>query len=573
MTSYNAKPAQKSSAATKARSGARILVDALAAHGFKNAFGVPGESFLAVLDALRDSPIDFVICRQEGGAAMMAEAAGKLTGMPGLCFVTRGPGATNASAGVHVAQQDSTPMILFVGDIAREFRGREAFQEMDHEKVFGPMAKWAVAITDAARIPEVIARAIRVATQGRPGPVVISIPEDMLVDEVTVEDAPPVIPDETWPALADMMRMQKMLHAASRPIVLLGGSRWSEKSVGVFRRFAERLDLPVAVSFRRQNLLPGDHDCYAGELGLGPNPKLIERIKAADLVLAFGTRLGEIPSQAYELFGIPDPGVPFVHVHASADELGRVYQPTLGINATPNAFAAALEGVEPPREIKWKQWRKDARDDYFGWSEQVPANVGPVQMRPIIQFLRELPADTIFCNGAGNFSVWLHRFNRYKKFNTQLAPVSGSMGYGVPAAVAAKHLHPERTVVCFAGDGDFLMTGQELATAAQYNIAVKFIVIDNGTYGTIRMHQEKHYPGRVFGTDLKNPDFAALARSYGIEGYTIARDEDAQSTLQKAFAAQGAALVHVKLDTEAILPTATLSDLRARALREGKTRA
>lgn len=573
MTSYNINSAQKSSPSTKARSGARILVDALIGHGFKQAFGVPGESFLAVLDALHDSPIDFVICRQEGGAAMMAEAAGKLTGKPGLCFVTRGPGATNASAGVHVAQQDSTPMILFIGDIAREFRGREAFQEMDHEKVFGEIAKWAVSVTDASRIPEVIARAVRVATQGRPGPVVISLPEDMLVDEVEVADAAPVEPDETWPALADMMRMQKMLHAASRPMVILGGSRWSEKSVATFRRFTERLDLPVCVSFRRQMLFPGDHDHYAGELGLGPNPKLIDRIKKSDLVLVIGSRLGEIPSQAYELFGIPNPGVPMVHVHASSDELGRVYQPALGIHASPNAFAAALEGVEPPREIKWKQWRKDAREDYLGWSEQVPAHPGPVQMRTIVQFMRGLPADSIFCNGAGNFSVWLHRFCRYRKFGTQLAPVSGSMGYGVPAAVAAKRMQPEKTVVAFCGDGDFLMTGQELATCAQYGIAVKFIVIDNGTYGTIRMHQEKHYPGRVFGTDLKNPDFAALARAYGLEGFTVAKDEEALPALQKAFAAPGAALVHVKLEKEAILPASTLSDLRTRALQEGKTRA
>lgn len=566
MTSYNAKPAQKSATALKARSGARILVDALVAHGFRQSFGVPGESFLAVLDALRDSPIDFVICRQEGGAAMMAEAAGKLTGRPGLCFVTRGPGATNASAGVHIAQQDSTPMILFVGDIAREFCGREAFQEMDHEKVFGTIAKWAVSITDAARIPEVLARAIRVATQGRPGPVVISLPEDMLVDEVTVEDAAPVEPDETRPGLADMMRMQKMLHAASCPIVLLGGSRWSEKSAGMFRRFAERLDLPVAVSFRRQMLFPGDHENYAGELGLGPNPKLIERIKASDLVLAIGTRLGEIPSQAYELFGIPDPGVPMVHVHASADELGRVYQPALGIHASPNAFAASLEGVEPPREIKWKQWRKDAREDYLGWSEQVPANVGPVQMRSIIQFLRGLPADSIFCNGAGNFSVWLHRFNRYKKFGTQLAPVSGSMGYGVPAAIAAKHMQPEKTVVAFCGDGDFLMTGQELATAAQYNIAVKFIVIDNGTYGTIRMHQEKHYPGRVSATTLKNPDFAAYAKAFGGHGERVKTTEEFAPAFERAVASGKPAIIHCLLDPEAITPAKSLSTIRAEAL-------
>lgn len=563
------KPAQSSS--QKPRTGARLLVDALAAHGLTQSFGVPGESFLAVLDAMYQSPVSFVICRQEGGASMMAEAVGKLTGRPGVCFVTRGPGVTNASAGVHVAQQDSSPMLLFVGQVARGFRGREAFQEVDLEAVFGTLAKWAVEIDDPARVPEIVSRAVRVATQGRPGPVVIGLPEDMLTEEAAAADVPSFEPAETWPALSDMMRLQKMLAAAERPIVVVGGSRWSEKAVASLKRFAERFDLPVAASFRRQMLFSGGHECYAGELGLGPNPKLIERVKAADLVLLFGGRLGEIPSQSYTLLGIPDPGVPLVHVHAEASELGRVYQPALAIHASPNAFAASLEGLEPPREIKWHEWRKAARADYLAWSEEIPPNPGDVQMGTIVRWLRaKLPADAILCNGAGNFSVWLHRFYRYPQFGTQLAPVSGSMGYGVPAALAAKRIAPERTVVAFAGDGDFLMTGQELATAVQFNLAVRILVIDNGTYGTIRMHQEKHYPGRVFGTDLRNPDFAAMARAFGAEGYTVARDDEAVPALEAAFAASGPALIHVKLDAEAITPTSTLSQIRARAQGEGR---
>ena len=560
------KPAQSSS--LKPRTAARLLVDALAGHGLMHAFGVPGESYLAVLDALRDSPIDFLVCRQEGGAAMMAEAVGKLTGKPGLCFVTRGPGATNASSGVHVAQQDSSPMLLFVGNVAREFRGREAFQEIDIEAVFGSMAKWAVEITDPARVPEVIARAVRVATQGRPGPVVISLPEDMLTEEASVPDLAPIEAAETWPALADMMRMQKILAGASRPIAIVGGSRWSEKATASLKRFAERFDLPVVASFRRQSLLSGEHDCYVGELTLGTNPKLADRIRAADLVLLLGGRLGEIPSQGYTLLNVPDPGAPLVHVHADAAELGRVYQPALAIHASPQAFAASLEGVEPPREIKWREWRKSARADYLAWSQEIPKHPGAAQMGTIMRYLRErLPADAIVTTGAGNFATWSQRFYRFRQFGTQLGPVSGSMGYGVPAAIAAKRVAPERTVVAFAGDGDFLMTGQELATAVQYGIAVKILVIDNGTYGTIRMHQEKHYPGRVFGTDLQNPDFAALARAYGAEGFTAVRDEEVVPALDAALRSSGPALVHVKIDAEAITPSTTLTEIRARALR------
>ncbi len=553
----------------RSRTGAQILVDALEAHGLRHAFGVPGESYLAVLDALKDSKIDFVICRQESGAAFMAEAAGKLTGKPGLCFVTRGPGMTNASAGVHVPQLDSTPMILIAGQIPRDFRHREAFQEIDVRAVFGTMAKWVVEIDDPARIPEFVARAVRIATQGRPGPVVITLPEDMLVEEVVVDDLPAFEPVEIAPSLADMARLQKLLWAAEKPMVIVGGSRWNEAAVASLVRFAERFDIPVGASFRRQMLFPNQHDCYAGDVGTGPNPKLAQRIKDSDLVLAFGARLSEWPTQGYTLLTAPDPGKNFVHVHAGIEELGRVFQPTLAINATPVAFAAALEGVQPPSEIRWGEWRKSARDDYMAWSEPLPKIPGAVQMSIIVDWLRKnLPADTVMCSGAGNFSIWLHRFYRHPQFGTQLAPISGTMGYGFPAAVAAARINPGRTALCFAGDGDFLMTGQELATAVQYGLAPKVFVIDNGTYGTIRMHQERDYPGRVFGTDLKNPDFAAYARAFGADGFTIGSDKDALPAMEAAFASNKAAVIHVKLDTEAITPTTTITALRERALKK-----
>lgn len=549
------------------RTGARILVDALIAHGLTRGFGVPGESYLSVLDAMSDSGFDFVTCRQEGGAAMMAEAVGKLTGRPGLCFVTRGPGATNASAGVHIASQDSTPMLLFVGQIARRFSGRGAFQEMDYGAFFGGMTKWVVQIEDAARIPEIVARAIRTATQGRPGPVVIAVPEDMLDDEAIVEDAAPFEPAAQWPGLTDMAALQKLLWAAERPVMLVGGSGWSPEAVAAVERFAERFDLPVAVTFRRQMLFHAEHRCFAGDLGIGPNPELLARVKASDLVLLVGGRLPEMPSQSYTLFGIPDPGVQLVHVHPGAEELGRVLQPALGILATPIAFAKMLEGVQPPAHIAWAGAAEAAHAAYLRWSEPSGDNPGRVQMRELVRTLREkLPADAIVCNGAGNYAGWIHRFFRFSGFGTQLAPVCGSMGYGLPAAIAAKHLHPGRTVVAVAGDGCFLMTGQELATAVQHRLPIVVIVIDNGTYGTIRMHQEREFPARVFGTDLVNPDFAAYASAFGAAGFTVDRTEDFAPALDAALRAGMPALIHVKLDREAITPVASLSAIRAKAL-------
>ena len=548
------------------KTGGQLIVEALETNGVERIYSVPGESYLAVLDALHDSKIRNVVCRQEGGAAMMADCEGRLTGRPGICFVTRGPGATNASAGVHIARQDSNPMILFVGQVARHNREREAFQEVDYRAVFGTLAKWAVEIDEAARIPEIIARAFRVATQGRPGPVVIALPEDVLSEMATVADPPPVEPVETWPGLTDMMRLQKLLWSASKPVMILGGARWNPKAVASVVRFAERFDLPVAASFRRQMLFPADHQNYAGDVGLGINPKLVARLKEADLVIVAGGRLGEVPSQGYSLYDIPGPGVKLVHVHADPDELGRVYQPALAINASASAFAAALEGVQPPNAISWAEWREAARADYLGWTETPPSNPGAVQMSTLVRYLRDLPKDAIICNGAGNFAIWVHRFHRFRAFGTQLAPTSGSMGYGVPAAIAAKRTAPARTVVAVAGDGDFLMTGQEFATAVQYDIPVVVVLIDNGMYGTIRMHQEREFPGRVFGTTLKNPDFAAYARAFGGFGITVETDAEFKPALDAAFASGQPAIVHVKLDPEAITPVASLSAIREKAL-------
>jgi acetolactate synthase-1/2/3 large subunit len=551
------------------RTAAQVLIDQLVLHGVRHVFCVPGESYIAALDAMHDGPIAVTICRQEGGAAMMAEAAGKATGMPGICFVTRGPGATNAAAGLHVARQDSTPMILFVGQIARDMREREAFQELDYRAVFGTIAKWATEIDDPARIPELISRAFYVATSGRPGPVVIALPEDMQVERVAVADAPAFAPVETWPGQNDMSRLQKLLWAAARPIVLAGGSRWSEAAGAALQRFAERFALPVATTFRRAHVMDALHPCYAGDLGIGPNPKLVARIKTADLVVLIGGRMGELPSQRYTLFDIPAPQQTFVHVHPGADELGRVYRPHLAIHAAPTAFAASLEALQPPSLIPWGDAAKAAHAEFLAWTEQPTTVPGPVNMGEIVTALRaSLPVDAFICNGAGNFSVWVHRYYRYRRFGTQVAPISGSMGYGVPAAVAMKRLNPERTVIAFAGDGDFLMTGQEFATAVQYGLPIIVLVIDNGMYGTIRMHQERDYPGRVIGTQLKNPDFAAYARAFGGFGATVDRTADFAEAFAAAQRSGKPALIHIKVDPEAITPTTTLGAIREKALSE-----
>ncbi|HEX2655475.1 MAG TPA: thiamine pyrophosphate-binding protein [Xanthobacteraceae bacterium] len=549
------------------RSGGEVLVDQLIAHGVRHVFCVPGESYLAALDALHDRDVNVTVCRQEGGAAMMAEAVGKLTGRPGICFVTRGPGATNASAGIHIARQDSTPMIVFVGQVGRDMREREAFQELDYRAVFGTVAKWATEIDDAARIPEIVSRAFFMATSGRPGPVVIALPEDMLTDRVAVPDAPGFEPIETWPGLTDTTKIQKLLWAAERPIMLLGGSRWSEQACAAVMRFAERFELPIATTFRRAHLFDAMHRCYAGDLGIGPNPKLLARVKEADLIVLVGGRLGEMPSQSYTLLDIPTPSQTFVHVHPGAEELGRVYRPHLAINAAPTAFAAALEGLQPPNEIRWREGTKEAHTDYLVWSEKATPVPGPANPGEIVTWLRvHLPDDAILCNGAGNYASWIHRFHRFRRFGTQLAPTSGSMGYGLPAAVGAKRLYPDRTVVCFAGDGCFLMHGQEFATAVQYDLPIIVIVIDNGMYGTIRMHQEREYPGRVSATALRNPDFVAYAQAFGGFGVKVETTADFPAAFDAAVKSGKPSILHVKIDPEAITPTATLAGIRAKAL-------
>ncbi len=549
------------------RTGGEILVDQLIVHGVRHVFCVPGESYLAALDAFHDREIALTVCRQEGGAAMMAEAVGKATGRPGICFVTRGPGATNASPGIHIAHQDSSPMIVFVGQVAREAREREAFQELDYRAVFGSMAKWVTEIDDPSRIPELVSRAFYVATNGRPGPVVIALPEDMLTERVAVPDAPAFEPVETWPGLPDMARLQKLLWASKRPIMILGGSRWSEAASAAMMRFAERFALPITTSFRRAHLFDALHPCYAGDLGIGPNAKLLARIKGADTIVLVGGRLGEIPSQSYALLDIPGPRQTFVHVHPGVEELGRVYHPHLAIHAAPTAFAAMLEGLQPPNAIGWSAETDAAHADYLAWSEQATAVPGAVNLGEIMVWLREhLPADAIICNGAGNFAAWIHRFYRFRKFGTQIGPTSGSMGYGVPAALGMKRLYPERAVVCFSGDGDFLMNGQEFATAVQHDVAMVVIIVDNGLYGTIRMHQERHYPGRVVATALKNPDFAAYARAFGGHGATVESTADFAGAFETARASGRPAILHLRVDPEAITPTTTLGAIRETAL-------
>ena len=554
------------------RTGGRILVDQLILHGVRQLFCVPGESYLAVLDALHDAEIAVTVCRQEGGAAMMAEAQGKLTGRPGICFVTRGPGATNAAAGIHIAHQDSTPLIVFVGQVARGALGREAFQELDYSAVFGTMAKWVVQIDDARRVPELVSRAFHVATSGRPGPVVIALPEDMLTDAVQAADALPYAVAETHPGVDAMRALAERLAAAERPVAILGGSRWSDAAVRDFRAFAEAWSLPVYCSFRRQMLFPASDARYGGDLGLGANPKLLARIRASDLVLLVGGRLSEVPSQGYELLDIPVPAQALVHVHADADELGRLYRPVQAIHATPQAFAAALGALRPQAPVRWAAHAAEARAEYLAWSDPAPIRIpGPLQMGEVMQHLRAvLPADTIFCNGAGNFATWVHRFWPFTTYASQLAPTSGSMGYGLPAGVGAKRLWPQREVVVFSGDGDFLMHGQEFATAVQYGLPLIVVLLDNGMYGTIRMHQEREYPGRVSATHLKNPDFKAYAQAFGGHGERVERTEDFAPALARARASGLPSVLHCLLDAEAITPTGTLAGIRGAAQAAGR---
>jgi acetolactate synthase I/II/III large subunit len=552
------------------RTAAKALVDQLTLHGVEHLFCVPGESYLGVLDALLEAPITVTVCRQEGGCAMMAEAVGKTTGRPGVCFVTRGPGATNAAAGVHVAQQDSTPMIMFVGQVERRVRERDAFQELDCRAVFGPMAKWTTEVDVAERIPEVISRAFHTACNGRPGPVVVALPSDVLRELIAAPDAPAFRPAESAPSSPDMATLSRLLAEAERPVLVLGGSRWSEGARAAMHAFAERFEMPVATSYRRAPLFDPLHPSYAGDLGLSPNPRLVDRVKAADLVIWAGGRIGEIPSQGYTLFASPGPAVRLVHVHPGAEELGRVYAPLLAIQASPSGFAAAVERLTPPTPIPWRGQAEAAHADYLAWSETPTPQPGAVNLGEVMVWLRQqLPEDAILCNGAGNYAAWIHRFMRFRRMGGHVAPTSASMGYGIPAAVAMQRLHPRRLVISINGDGDFLMNGQEFATAVQYGLPIIVLVADNRSYGTIRMHQEREYPGRISATELTNPDFAAYARAFGGFGATVEATADFADAFEAARASGLPSILHLKIDTDAITPGATLAQLRAAAFKRG----
>ena len=550
------------------RGGGQILIDQLVAQGVERVYCVPGESYLAALDAMRDAPLALTVCRQETGAAMMALTEGRLTGRPGICFVTRGPGATNAAHGVHIAEHDSAPLILFIGQVERAMLGRGAFQEMDYRAFFGSTAKWATQIESARQIPEVIQRAFHIAMQGRPGPVVIALPEDMLVETAEVADAPRAEAVPIWPGRAQIREVGALIAEAERPIAILGGAGWTLRARADFARFAERFALPVVGSFRRASVFDGEHPNYAGEIGLSPNPRLRKRIEDADLVLLVGARMSEAASQSYELFAIPKPRQRLVHVHADAGEIGRNYAPTLGIVATMPELCASLEAIEPPTSLRWSHTPAEAHADYLAWSDHAPENPGPVQVGKVVFAIRKRLPDAIYTNGAGNFAIWPGRFLRFRSIEQQLGPTSGSMGYGLPAAIGASRLFPGRPVVCFAGDGDFLMNGQEFATAVQYGVPILVVLIDNGLYGTIRMHQEREYPDRIVGTGLRNPDFAAYARAFGGHGETVEETAQFMPALERALNSGLPSILHVKTDPEAISPTTTLSAIRAAALKK-----
>jgi len=545
------------------RTGGQLIVEALKANGVKRVSCVPGESYLAVLDALYESGIETIVCRQEGGAAMMADCWGRLTGEPGVCFVTRGPGATNASAGLHVARQDSIPMILFIGQVQGDAREREAFQEVEYRRAFTEFAKWVGEIDDAARITEFVTRAFAVATSGRPGPVVLSLPEDMLVRLADAPAAKPYTPVESHPGAAQIAALGDLLDKAKRPLVILGGTRWDEQSVAEIRAFAEAWKLPVGCSFRRQMLFDHTSPSYAGDVGIGINPALAKEVKDADLLLLIGGRFSEMPSSSYTLMDIPYPKQTLVHVYPEPEELGRVYRPDLAIAAAPKHFVAALAGLKPKAEPHWATRTEAMHAGYLKWSTPPASGPGAVHMGPIMDWIEaNTPKDTIFTNGAGNYATWVHRFHRFQRYATQAAPASGSMGYGLPAAVAAKAQFPEREVICFAGDGCFMMHGQEFATAVRYNLPIITVLVNNSMYGTIRMHQEREYPGRVSGTGLTNPDFADLARAYGGHGETVRETGEFAGAFARARASGKPSIIEIILDPEAITPARTLTDIR-----------
>ena len=550
---------------TAKRTGAQHLVDTLAANGAELCFGVPGESYLAVLDALVDvkDRLRFITCRHEAGAANMAEAHGKLTGRPGICMVTRGPGATHAAIGVHTAMQDSTPMILFIGQVARGMREREAFQEIEYRRFFADQAKWVAEIDDPARVPEFVARAYATAMNGRPGPVVLALPEDMLTQTAEADPAPYVSAARSAPAREDIAKVEELLKDAKAPLLLVGGGGWTRETQKYVRRFAQKNALPVAASFRAKDYVDNGWSHYAGDVGIGPNPKLADRVREADLLIALGPRLGEMTTSGYTLLTPPIARQKLVHIHQGADELGRVYQGELAIAASLEEAARALSTIRIDSPA-WAGSAEAAHAEYEAFSAPVSVERG-INLSKVFQTLFEMTRrDAIIANGAGNYAAWLHRFYRHRHYRTQLAPTSGAMGYGVPAAIAAKLAEPEREVISVNGDGCFMMCGQELATAVHHGANVIFIVVDNGAYGTIRMHQERDYPHRVSGTDLTNPDFAALAKAYGCHAETIEHEDDFPAALRRARRAGRPALIAIKGDVEEIAPGKTLTSVRGR---------
>jgi len=553
--------------ATQSRTGAQVLVDQLRIHGVDLAFSVPGESFLAVLDALYDAREDIrlITCRHEANAANMAEAHGKLTGRPGICLVTRGPGASQASAGLHTAFQDSTPLILFIGQVQREALGREAFQEVDYRHFFSEMSKWVCEIHDAARIPELLSQAFHIATTGRPGPVVIALPQDMLADICEVADARPYQVPEPAPTPEVVNRIGDLLRNAKKPLVVVGGSRWSEAARTCTEAFAAQWSLPVIASFRCQDHFDNHHPNYAGELGISCNPKLAARVKESDLLLVLGARLGETTTNGYSLVDIPVPQQTLIHAHAGAEELGRVYQGDLLIHSAMGPLTRVLAGLEPPETVAWSQWTETARDDYLAYLEPFPV-AGDLNFGEVLTHLRETLPEAIVTNGAGLHTAWGHRFWRFRDFPSQLGPTSGSMGYGFPAGVAAKLVHPQREVVCLSGDGCFLMAGAELATAVQYGVNLIIVLVNNSMFGTIRVHQERDFPGRVHGTGIENPDFAAYAHAFGAHGEQVRRTEDFPGALERARRAGKPALIELLVDPEATSMKGSLSQIRQNAL-------
>jgi acetolactate synthase-1/2/3 large subunit len=546
----------------KKRGGGKILIESLSAHGVRKVFCVPGESYLPALDALTESTIRTVACRHEGGAAFMAEAYAKLTGHPGVCFVTRGPGACNAAIGVHTAMQDSTPFILFVGQVARADLGREAFQEVDYESMFGPpFSKWVVQVGKAADLPHAVQQAFDTATSERPGPVVVVLPEDILSEESDAPALPPLPPAHFAPTHTDLETLKDILRAADKPLVIVGGGGWTDAAIDAFADFCGRADIPVATAFRRNDAFPNDHDCYAGVLGFTTDPRLVAAVKEADVILAVGTRLNDTVTQGYTAIEAPQPRQKLIHIHSDATELNRVYKADLAIHSTTPAFVETLAGAEI--EGPWGLWRERLRGEYAGWSTPKTRDKFPCDLEGVIEdIIDALPDDAILTTDAGNFGAWVQRFVRFRRPMRLLAPVSGAMGYGAPAAVAASLTHPGRAVVGFMGDGGALMTGNELATAVKEGAHPVFLIFNNNMYGTIRMHQEREFPGRVSATDLVNPDFAAWAKSFGVSGETVARTEDFLPAFRRALNSGKPAVIEVKMDPEQITTTRTLSAIR-----------